>query len=292
MDVSCRLSMVRYPRSTISCTSIACVGANGGRADAVFCDRPLTREIGRPLISRDEMQPTGANDAHVFVSYARKDAGSVASRGARWSACSTSAASRLPARSRRHRWNRSFFRLPGSLVRPINLCALGASRPEAVECTKEGQDNRLPTEAEWEYACRAGTTTPYFSGNDPETLASVGNVADGTAKAKFSNWNSIAGIDGYVYTAPVARFQASAVSLFDAHGNVSEWCKDRYDPDYYGSSPIDDPVCTVKATLRVVRGGTWRDSPSRCRSAVRYWSEPAERNIDVGFRVARSQSER
>jgi formylglycine-generating enzyme required for sulfatase activity len=156
----------------------------------------------------------------------------------------------------------------------------------------EGHTFRLPTEAEWEYACRAGTKTKYFSGDDPETLAAFDNVADGTAKEKHPAWTTITARDGYVFTAPVGRFPPNAFGLCDMHGNVCEWCQDWYDKEYYTHAPVEDPVCSTVAAFRVIRGGSWFGSPRYCRSAVRYWFAPAIRYYDLGFRVARVQSVR
>ena len=139
---------------------------------------------------------------------------------------------------------------------------------------KEGQTYRLPTEAEWEYACRAGTTTRYSSGDDPEGLAAV---------AKLWQWKG---------TAPVGRYNPNAWGLFDMHGNVWEWCADGYAADYYKGSPVDDPPGAAGSSDRVFRGGSWNGEPRYARSASRDGLAPESRSGGLGFRLARVQSVR
>jgi formylglycine-generating enzyme required for sulfatase activity len=156
--------------------------------------------------------------------------------------------------------------------------------------TKESKTYRLPTEAEWEYACRAGTTTRYFFGDAEADLKGRANVADQSLQEKFDakaykyygfmSWN-----DGYPFTSPVDRFPVNAWGLNDMHGNVCQWCLDWFDKDYYKHSPKDDPECT-KGTTHVLRGGTWYLDARFCRAANRYESVPSARGIWVGFRVA------
>ena len=155
---------------------------------------------------------------------------------------------------------------------------------------KEGKTYRLPTEAEWEYACRAGTTSRYYSGDDPETLAKVANVADATAKAKFPDWKwTIKASDGYVFTAPVGQFKPNAFGLYDMHGNAWQWCADWYGKDYYGKSPADDPTGPDSGNVRVLRGGCWFNWPDCPRSASNVRGAPDYRDASAGFRVARTQ---
>jgi formylglycine-generating enzyme len=159
-----------------------------------------------------------------------------------------------------------------------------------------GDGYRLPTEAEWEYACRAGTTTRYLEGDDPETLAGVGNVADATLKAKggiFATLSAIAARDGFDFTAPVRQFRPNRFGLFDMHGNVWEWCWDGYKENYYKESPVNDPAAPIAGTTdRVIRGGGWTGVARDARSASRYGGGPGDRNGTLGFRLARGQSVR
>lgn len=134
---------------------------------------------------------------------------------------------------------------------------------------KEGVPYRLPTEAQWEYACRAGTTTLWYSGDDDRELLECG-------------WLSQA---GNPQTSPVGRLRPNPWSLYDAHGNLWEWCADRYDSEYYSTGPDVDPQGPSHGFNRVYRGGGWFFPPSFCRSAVRYWGAPASRNSSIGFRV-------
>jgi formylglycine-generating enzyme required for sulfatase activity len=158
----------------------------------------------------------------------------------------------------------------------------GASDPvemvswdDAVEfCTKlsakEGKTYRLPTEAEWEYACRAGTTTVYSFGDDESQL---GEYA----------WY---GANSRQETHPVGEKKPNAWGLNDMHGNVSEWCADWYDGDYYKDASTDDPSGPVTGSYRVFRGGDWWFGAGRCRAAGRGAYEPAYRCTGLGFRVA------
>jgi sulfatase modifying factor 1 len=156
---------------------------------------------------------------------------------------------------------------------------------------KEGQTYRLPTEAEWEHSCRAGQASRYSSGDDPESLATVGNVVDATAREKYPSWTyAIKARDGYVFTAPVGRFGANAFGLYDMHGNVWEWCADDYDSDYYAKSPPVDPWNSSEAAFRVIRGGGWFHDPRSCRSANRNMAAPDNRIYCLGFRAVRVRS--
>ena len=156
--------------------------------------------------------------------------------------------------------------------------------------SKEGKTYRLPTEAEWEYACRAGTTTRYYSGDGPETLVKVGNVADAAFKAKFPDEkHTIKASDGYVFTSPVGSFKPNAFGLYDMHGNAWQWCADWDGAEYDATSRADDPIGPDSGDDRVLRGGSWFGGPDRCRSARRGGLAPDYRSDDAGFRVARTQ---
>ena len=151
---------------------------------------------------------------------------------------------------------------------------------------QEGRAYRLPTEAEWEYACRAGATTRYAHGDDPEGSAKVANVADAAFAAQFPELKGmIQASDSYVYTSPVGSFLPNAFGLYDMHGNVWEWCADWYDMEYYAKSPANDPGGLAAGEERAYRGGGWFNCTRDWRSASRSGSLPENRNLTLGFRV-------
>jgi formylglycine-generating enzyme required for sulfatase activity len=135
-----------------------------------------------------------------------------------------------------------------------------------------GATFRLPTEAEWEYACRAGSSTRWSFGDDEASLAEYG-------------WNRA---NSEMSTHPIGQKRPNDWGLYDVHGNVWEWCADWYDDDYYGSSSLNDPKGPDFGRYRVLRGGSWVSNAGFARSTSRNWLTPVNRNRDDGLRVAKT----
>jgi len=135
---------------------------------------------------------------------------------------------------------------------------------------------RLPTEAEWEYACRAGTRTPFSTGNNLTTAQANYN---GNYPYRDSPKGEFRG-----RTVPVGSFEPNPWGLFDMHGNTWEWCYDWYD-EYPGGDEVN-PTGPASGTFRIFRGGGWRNYAQLCRSAFRYRYFPDYRHFNIGFRLA------
>ncbi|MBI1917985.1 MAG: SUMF1/EgtB/PvdO family nonheme iron enzyme [Planctomycetes bacterium] len=149
---------------------------------------------------------------------------------------------------------------------------------ELVEERAAGRVYRLPSEAEWEYACRAGSTTPFHSSRSlsAEEANFDGNFPSGGAPHGRELRR----------TERVGSYRPNAWNLCDMHGNVSEWCADWYDKDYYAESPRCNPPGPCEGIGRVIRGGSWVACGRLCRSAQRVGCPPASRYNFVGFRIA------
>ena len=150
---------------------------------------------------------------------------------------------------------------------------------------KEKKTYELPTEAEWEYACRAGTKTRFWCGDKDEDLKGNANIADASLKEKWpdASW-AVAWDDGYAFTSPVGSFQANPWGLYDMHGNVWQWCADWY--GLYQEGSIKDPKGKESANSRVLRGGSWYYELQSCRAAYRLLYSPTYHISNIGFRVA------
>lgn len=148
-----------------------------------------------------------------------------------------------------------------------------------------GRNYRLPTEAEWEYAAREGGKAVLFgNGKNIADPKEMNFYSQESAKKPYSVAGNYRG-----KTTPVGSFAPSVLGLYDTAGNVREWCSDWYGSDYYSSSPSSNPQGAAFGSFRVMRGGSWHDSPQSCRVANRSSDAPGYRYSVIGFRLARTQ---
>jgi formylglycine-generating enzyme required for sulfatase activity len=146
----------------------------------------------------------------------------------------------------------------------------------------DGLQARLPTEAEWVYACRAGTQTAFWFGDDASELSKYGNYADASETVELS-WRDLQHDDRFSGTAPVGSFPPNPWGLHDMHGNVWEWCADWYGP--YPTNAVTNPAGPKDGKRRVIRGGGWGVTAEDCRSANRYRFKPDVNGGNVGLRI-------
>jgi formylglycine-generating enzyme required for sulfatase activity len=137
------------------------------------------------------------------------------------------------------------------------------------ECNFDADGYRLPTEAEWEYACRAGTKTAYFFGNNPLKLADYAWFQENSGGQPR----------------PVGKKLPNPWGLYDMCGNVWQWCNDFYGVDYYQEAPNENPRGPKTGDNKVVRGGAWKFSAQSCRSGYRYNEDPGYADVCFGYDI-------
>ena len=173
--------------------------------------------------------------------------------------------------------NSAYF--SGCAACPVESVSWEDAQPYITALNAMGQGTyRLPTEAEWEYAARAGSNTAFANGDITETGCGHDPNLDEMGWYCYNSDDK---------THPVARKNPNAWGLYDMHGNVYEWCQDWYQTDL-GSDPDIDPTGPASGSKRVARGGAWSSGAGHCRSASRDSGTPSRRGSRLGFRLART----
>jgi formylglycine-generating enzyme required for sulfatase activity len=261
------------------------MGARPGDTQATNHEKPLhkvtlTRDfyIGKYPVTREQFERFAVEDGY------RTDAETEGSGGSGYNADEN----RLEGRSPAYSWRNPGFRQTGKHP-VVNLTWHDAK----AFCAWLGQRNNrlcdLPSEAQWEYACRAGTQTRFYTGDEPDSLAGMANVADLALKRKglkdSKAWEYATFNDGYAFTSPVGSFLANPWGLYDMNGNVWQWCRDNYGADFYAEGDKNDPEGPPSSSFRVMRGGSWRESPRFCRASHRRYYDLHTRVNSCGLRA-------
>lgn len=168
-------------------------------------------------------------------------------------------------------------RFPADNVNFVDAKAFCQKLSDSDAEKQNGRKYRLPTEAEWEYACRAGSSTAFSHGPG---IAS--------RDANFNGWHPYAGGERGPYlerTTTVGSYKPNEFGLYDMHGNVYEWVSDWFGDKYYAASPPEDPQGPKEGKYRVLRGGSWQNVGSMLRAAERYYDREVARHEDHGLRV-------
>ena len=172
---------------------------------------------------------------------------------------------------------RKEFKFPGDNMPADSISGFEAEKFLMDLSSRLGMKFRLSTEAEWEHACRAGTQTPFYTGN---TISTSQANYDGS-----KTYGSGAKGLQLKQTVDIGMYPPNPFGLHDMHGNVWEWCMDWFDANYYKESPGTDPTGPPTGGSRVIRGGCWKSHPTKCRSAERDAYNPSKSNDTIGFRV-------
>ncbi|MFT5685957.1 MAG: sulfatase modifying factor 1, partial [Myxococcota bacterium] len=158
---------------------------------------------------------------------------------------------------------------------------------DSVRWNRDANGYRLPTEAEWEVAARAGGQTIYAGTSDPSEICRYGNVNNPSVKSQFEwSHDAFPCEDGHTTLAPVGSFEPNGWGLYDMSGNVYEWCWDLYGADLTNASV--DPIGANTGSTRVSRGGSWSNGPARVRVALRDRNTPSGSGSLLGLRLVRS----